>query len=93
METWTINDRDLDTQIKQARKAGAASLKNEPRAKSARYVATRRQVVVELTNGCIPFMSYNLFVFGDFGLGKPNMLLAPDLKSRMFATRSVKRSP
>jgi len=52
METWTINDRDLDTQIKQARIAGAAALKNEPRAKSARYVAARRQVVVELTNGC-----------------------------------------
>lgn len=52
METWTINDHDLDTQIKQAKKAGVAALENEPRAKTVRYSQTRRQVVVELTNGC-----------------------------------------
>ena len=52
MGTWKINDRDLDTQIKQAKAAGIAALENEPRAKSVRYSPTRRQVVVELTNGC-----------------------------------------
>lgn len=52
METLTISDRELNAQIEQARKAGIAALENEPRAKSARYSPTRRQVVVELTNGC-----------------------------------------
>jgi len=52
MGTWKINDRDLDTQIRQAKTAGIAALENEPRAKSVRYSPTRRQVVVELTNGC-----------------------------------------
>lgn len=52
METWIISDHDLDTQIKRAKTAGVAALKNEPRAKSARYSPTRRQVVVELSNGC-----------------------------------------
>ena len=48
----TISDHDLDAQIEQAKKAGVAALENEPRAKAARYSPTRRQVVVELTNGC-----------------------------------------
>jgi hypothetical protein len=52
MGTWKINDRDLDTQIRQAKTAGIAALENEPRAKSVRYSPSRRQVVVELTNGC-----------------------------------------
>jgi hypothetical protein len=52
MGTWKINDHDLDTQIRQAKAAGIAALENEPRAKSVRYSPTRRQVVVELTNGC-----------------------------------------
>ena len=52
MEALTISDHDLDTQIEQAKKAGVAALENEPRAKVARYSPTRRQVVVELTNGC-----------------------------------------
>lgn len=52
METLTISDRELNAQIEQARKAGIAALENEPRAKSVRYSPTRRQVVVELTNGC-----------------------------------------
>src|ERR1039457_2977336 len=52
MGTWKINDHDLDTQIMQAKAAGIAALENEPRAKSVRYSPTRRQVVVELTNGC-----------------------------------------
>lgn len=52
METWTINDHDLDEQIKQAKAAGLKALENEPRAQSARYDATRRQIIVDLTNGC-----------------------------------------
>lgn len=52
MAKWIISDHDLDKQIRHAKDAGAAALQNEPRAKSARYSATRRQVVVELTNGC-----------------------------------------
>src|SRR4030067_259987 len=52
MGTLTIRDHDLDTQIKQAKAAGVAALENEPRAKSVRYSPPRRQVVVELTNGC-----------------------------------------
>jgi len=52
METWTISDHDLDAQIKQAKISGVAALENEPRAKTARYSPTRRQVIVELTNGC-----------------------------------------
>ncbi len=52
MGTWTIRDNDLDKQIMQAKTAGVAALENEPRAKAARYSQTRRQVVVELTNGC-----------------------------------------
>jgi len=47
MESLTISDHDLDTQIEQAKKAGVAALENEPRAKAARYSPTRRQGVVE----------------------------------------------
>lgn len=60
-----INDHDLDAQIAQATKAGIAAL-DEPRAKFARYDATRRQVIVELTNGCT-------FIFpADMGQGLAN---------------------
>ena len=60
-----ISDQDLDAQIEQATKAGIAAL-NEPRAMAARYDATRRQVVVELTNGCT-------FIFpADLGQGLAN---------------------
>lgn len=52
MANWKISDSDLSSQIDRARAAGAAALSNEPRAKSARYSPSRRQVVVELTNGC-----------------------------------------
>lgn len=52
MANWKISDSDLSRQIDRARAAGAAALSNEPRAKSARYSPSRRQVVVELTNGC-----------------------------------------
>jgi len=52
MANWKISDNDLDTQINHAKDAGAKALNNEPRAKSARYSPTRRQVIVELTNGC-----------------------------------------
>ena len=52
MGTLTIRDRDLNKQIIQAKTAGAAALENEPRAKAARYSPARRQVIVELTNGC-----------------------------------------
>lgn len=46
-----VNDAEFDKQFKQAKQAGLAAL-NEPRAKSARYSRARRQVIVELTNGC-----------------------------------------
>jgi hypothetical protein len=46
-----VNIENFDAQFRQARQAGVASLK-EPRAKSARYSRARRQIVVELTNGC-----------------------------------------
>jgi hypothetical protein len=60
-----ISDQDLDAQIEQATKAGITAL-NEPRAMAARYDATRRQVVVELTNGCT-------FIFpADLGQGLAN---------------------
>ena len=52
MANWKISESDLDNQIARAKAAGAEALKNEPRAKSARYSPTRRQVIVELTNGC-----------------------------------------
>jgi len=52
MTNWKISGNDLDNQINRAKAAGAEALKNEPRAKSARYSPTRRQVIVELTNGC-----------------------------------------
>lgn len=52
MANWTISDSDLNNQINRAIDAGAKALNNEPRAKSARYSPTRRQVIVELTNGC-----------------------------------------
>jgi len=52
MATWTINNNDLDDQIKQAKRAGVVALENEPRASAARYSPSRRQVIVELTNGC-----------------------------------------
>ena len=65
MGTLTKSDHDLDIQIEQAKKAGIAAL-DEPRAKAARYDATRRQVVVELTNGCT-------FIFpADMGQGLAN---------------------
>ena len=52
MANWIISDNDLDKQINRAKAAGAKALNNEPRAKSARYSPTRRQIVVDLTNGC-----------------------------------------
>jgi len=52
MANWKISDNDLDKQINRAKDAGTEALNNEPRAKSARYSPTRRQVIVELTNGC-----------------------------------------
>jgi len=52
MANWKISESDLDNQISRAKAAGAEALKNEPRAKSARYSPARRQVIVELTNGC-----------------------------------------
>jgi len=52
MANWKISDADLDKQINRAKIAGADTLNNEPRAKSARYSPSRRQVVVELANGC-----------------------------------------
>jgi hypothetical protein len=52
MANWTISDSNLINQISRAKAAGAEALKNETRAKSARYSPTRHQVVVELTNGC-----------------------------------------
>lgn len=51
MGTLTISNHDLDAQITRAKKASVAAL-NEPRAKTARYEKTHRQIVVELTNGC-----------------------------------------
>ncbi len=45
------SDAEFDKQFKLAKQAGLAAL-NEPRAKSAKYSRARRQVVVELTNGC-----------------------------------------
>ena len=52
MANWIISDNDLDKQINRAKAADAKALNNEPRAKSARYSPTRRQVIIELTNGC-----------------------------------------
>lgn len=52
MANWKISESDLDNQINRAKAAGAEALKNEPRAKAVRYSPTRRQVIVELTNGC-----------------------------------------
>ena len=52
MEARTISKTGFDKQFQQAKKAGQAALENEPRAKSARYSRARRQIVVELTNGC-----------------------------------------
>jgi hypothetical protein len=52
MANWKISDSDLSKQINRARAAGTAALKNEPRAKSARYSPRRRQIVIELSNGC-----------------------------------------
>ena len=51
-------ESDLDNQINRAKAAGAEGLKNEPRAKAARYSPTRRQVIVELTNGCSLFFRW-----------------------------------
>lgn len=60
-----ISNHDLDIQIEQATKAGLAAM-DEPRAKAARYDATRRQIIVELTNGCT-------FIFpADMGQGLAN---------------------
>jgi len=52
MANWKITGSDLDKQITRASEAGAKAVTNEPRAKAARYSPTRRQVIVELTNGC-----------------------------------------
>ena len=52
MGTWTISKPEFDKQFNQAKKAGLTALETEPRAKSARYSRARRQVIVELTNGC-----------------------------------------
>ena len=52
MANWKISDKDLDNQINRAKVAGAAAPNNEPRAKAARYSPTRRQIIVEITNGC-----------------------------------------
>jgi len=41
-----------DAQIDAARERGKSARRNEPRAAAARYDRRRRQVVVELTNGC-----------------------------------------
>ena len=47
-----ISKTEFDKQFNQAKEAGLTALETEPRAKSARYSRARRQVVVELTNGC-----------------------------------------
>jgi len=52
MANWKISESDLNKQVDRAKAAGTTALKREPRAKSARYSPSRRQVVVELTNGC-----------------------------------------
>jgi len=52
MANWIISDSDLDKQIHRAKAAGVAAIKNEPRAKAVRYSPARRQIIVELTNGC-----------------------------------------
>lgn len=52
MANWKISEAEIDKQINRAKIAGAAALTSEPRAKAARYSPTRRQVIVELTNGC-----------------------------------------
>jgi len=66
MGTWTISDHDLNAQIRQAQKANLAALEKEPRAKSVRYDATSRKIVVDLTNGCT-------FIFPvDMGQGLSN---------------------
>ena len=52
MANWIISDKDLDKQYNRAKIAAAEALNYEPRAKSARYSPARRQVVIELTNGC-----------------------------------------
>ena len=52
MANWTVSDSDLNNQINHAKAVGTEAFKNEPRAKSARYSPARRQVIVELTNGC-----------------------------------------
>ena len=41
-----------DAQIDAARERGKSARRNEPRAAAAHYDRRRRQVVVELTNGC-----------------------------------------
>ncbi len=52
MAKWRISDAELSRQINRAKDAGTKALNNEPRAKAARYIPVRRQVIVELTNGC-----------------------------------------
>jgi Protein of unknown function (DUF3532). len=52
MEHRTISEQELDAQIKRGTAAGRKAAESEPRAKSARYDAVSRQIVVELTNGC-----------------------------------------
>ena len=46
-----VDNVAFDKQFKQAKQAGLVAI-NEPRAKSAKFSRARRQVVVELTNGC-----------------------------------------
>ena len=52
MAEWRIGDSNLNKQITRARNAGVKAMNNEARAKSVRYSPARRQVVVELANGC-----------------------------------------
>lgn len=52
MDKWTIDEQELDTQIGQARETARKAAESEPRAKSARYDAVSRKIVLELTNGC-----------------------------------------
>lgn len=52
MADWNMSKSDLEKQIGRATAAGARALSIEPRARSVRYSPGRRQVIVELTNGC-----------------------------------------
>ena len=52
MADWKLSDIDFDKQIGRAKIAGARALNIESRARLVRYSPGRRQVIVELTNGC-----------------------------------------